>query len=380
MRVLLVSFVGNNRWSGMGKWAHSMAEGLSQLGHSASIWFADDFPRIQRTGRFSVLASPLVLAIRMVREKGNFDVAVIHEPSGFWYGLLRCLSPSLPPMVLMCHNIESRCYGEIAEAAAKGLAVLSRGTRVKTPLFRLWQSDSSIRLADHVVCLSTIDRDYLVNRLNRSQSQITLQLNGVAAENFRGDPRSAGQRVLFVGGWLDVKGKRLLTKIWSEVRAKFSQAHLSIIGAGESVESVLADFPLVDRGSVTVIPHLDVEAEMTVQFTSHDLFLMPSLSEGSPLSMLEAMAVMMPVVAARVGGIPDIITHERDGLLFKSMDAKDGATQVCRLLADPGIASQLGRLGQERARSLSWAASARTLESAIEIAVARTPRDRKSSP
>ena len=104
-RILLVSFVGNNRWSGMGKWTHSMADSLSELGHEPSVWFAEDFPRFANRQRWAVLLFPLALAWRIWKKRGEFDVVVIHEPSGFWYGLLRRIGCQIPPMIAMCHNV-----------------------------------------------------------------------------------------------------------------------------------------------------------------------------------------------------------------------------------------------------------------------------------
>jgi glycosyltransferase involved in cell wall biosynthesis len=100
---------------------------------------------------------------------------------------------------------------------------------------------------------------------------------------------------------------------------------------------------------------------MSAQFENHDVLLVPSISEGSPLVVIEAMAGMLPVVAAHVGGIPDIITHESNGLLFSAMDLEDAATQVCKLIEDPELTMRIAKCAQERAHSLTWSVAATTL-------------------
>jgi glycosyltransferase involved in cell wall biosynthesis len=280
----------------------------------------------------------------------------------------------------MCHNVESKCYRELLSASKKGIADVPHGTRMKAPLFRLWQSDGSIKLADHVVCLSTVDYEYIVNNLSCDRERITSQVNGVlSGDSVRRSETAPLKRVLFVGGWLDIKGKRLLPSIWSQVHARFPDATLQLIGTGVGEEVVLADFLPADRLSVTVIPMLDDEAEMLDQFSRHDVFLMPSLSEGSPLSLLEAMAAMMPTVAARVGGIPDIIKHEQDGLLFNCGEISDCVKQVCRLLSDSKMAGRLGRNARQRAAALSWTNSAKMLERAAESVLLQSSQRHKKS-
>jgi len=79
-----------------------------------------------------------------------------------------------------------------------------------------------------------------------------------------------------------------------------------------------------------------------------DVLVVPSLSEGTPLVTLEAMAAGVPVVASAVGGIPEQIRHYREGLLVPSGDAAVLANAVLRLLQDPLWAQKLGEAGRQR--------------------------------
>ena len=354
----------------MGNWSHRIAASLGELGYAPTLWFADDFGPVTRLGRLSVLVFPVAFALRLVRARSDFDAVIVHEASGFWYGVLRRLFPQLPPMVAMCHNVESKHFRELLRAAEQGLASVPLTSRLKCPVFRLWQSDGAIRMADHVVCLSAVDRRYLIQHLGCRPDRVTHMINGVTPEELhREDNRCAGLRVLFVGGWLDVKGRRLLPSIWAKVRAQLPQSQLTIVGAGLAEHSVLQDFNPADRASVSVIPRVTDPKQMRAEFARHDLFLMPSLSEGSPLALLEAMAAALPVVASRSGGIPDIIAHEQNGLLFDTAEVHDAAAQVCRVLSDAPTARRLAAAGQQRAAALSWVDSARTLGTVAKAVV-----------
>ena len=372
LRILLVSFIGDNRWSGAGKWSYKIAEGLERLGHRSELWFADHFPVVRRTRRFGRLLFPWVLAGRLLAHRKRFDVAVVHEPSGSVYGLLRLARPDLPPMVLMCHNVESHVFRTMSMAARSGLASVTLKNRVMFHCVHRFLSDGAIRLADQVVCLSATDWEYLATRLRRWPADLIRKVNGVDASYFVRD-RAYGRppRVLFVGGWLDVKGRRVLPPIWSRVAERFPDATLSIVGTGCSPDIVLNDFPPAARPNVRAVTRVETEQGMAEVYRTHDIFLMPSLTEGSPLSLMEAMAAGLAVVAADVGGIPDIVTPGVDGLLFPRGSAAAAAAALEDLLTDPGRVAEFGAAGRRRADELTWDASAAAIEAAALAALRR---------
>lgn len=77
-----------------------------------------------------------------------------------------------------------------------------------------------------------------------------------------------------------------------------------------------------------------------------DVFALPSLNEGTPMVLLEALALARPVVASRVGGIPDIIEHDVSGLLSEPGNADDMAHACLTLLEDDARARRLGANGR----------------------------------
>jgi len=79
-----------------------------------------------------------------------------------------------------------------------------------------------------------------------------------------------------------------------------------------------------------------------------DLFVLPSLYEGLPVSVLEAMAAQRPIVATAIGGTDEAVTHEVTGLLVPPRDAAALASAICRMRADPALARRLASGGRER--------------------------------
>lgn len=91
-----------------------------------------------------------------------------------------------------------------------------------------------------------------------------------------------------------------------------------------------------------------------------DLFVLASRAEGLPLVVLEAMACGIPVVATAVDGIPEVVEHERTGLLVSSEDAQGIAEAILRLQQDAPLRQRLGEAGRARVvRDYSWSVVAR---------------------
>jgi glycosyltransferase involved in cell wall biosynthesis len=80
-----------------------------------------------------------------------------------------------------------------------------------------------------------------------------------------------------------------------------------------------------------------------------DVFALSSRSEGAPVSILEAMAAGLPVVASRVGGVPELVVDGKTGLLVPPGDPGAMGSALGRLLADAGLRRRLGAAGRERA-------------------------------
>jgi L-malate glycosyltransferase len=98
-------------------------------------------------------------------------------------------------------------------------------------------------------------------------------------------------------------------------------------------------------GSVVFLGHREDTGEL---LRAMDIFVLPSLSEGIPMALLEAMAACRAIVASRVGGIPEIIEDGLEGFLVEPTDMKGLAEKCRRLIEFPDVAGKLGEQGRKR--------------------------------
>jgi glycosyltransferase involved in cell wall biosynthesis len=148
-------------------------------------------------------------------------------------------------------------------------------------------------------------------------------------------------------------------------------ASLTLIGTGVDASTVLHEFGEPDRQSITVLPRVEDRGRMGELYASGNAYLMSSLSEGSPLSLLEAMAAGLPVVATRVGGVPDIARDQSEALLFDPEQPEEGAGALCRLLQGGADAERLSAAARRRARELSWDRTGATIAEVLEYTTSR---------
>jgi len=149
-----------------------------------------------------------------------------------------------------------------------------------------------------------------------------------------------------------VKGLDVLLRAVALLREAQPHGVGAVVLAGSgSQEAVLrrlaADLGLTDElimpGFVAALPPLLAQI---------DLFVMPSLSEGFPLVLLEAMALGKPVVASAVGGIPEVVEDGVTGVLVPPKDPQALADAIGELLGDPDKVAAMGKAGQDRVEGL----------------------------
>ncbi len=205
------------------------------------------------------------------------------------------------------------------------------------------------------VAVSRSLREHLARDLWLRSSRIVTIPNGVRPPVLDGPSTlraelglaATAQLAVAVGNLYPVKGHSVLLDALGFLAERFPQLHVAIAGRGE-LEGMLRRRALELRVSDR-FHLLGLRSDIANVLAGADVFVLPSLSEGVPLALLEAMLARKPVIASAVGDVPIVLDGGRAGALVPPSDAAALAATVQELLADAARARALGAAAHARA-------------------------------
>src|SRR5208283_5961368 len=374
MKILIATGVMRSKEAGAAGVALNHAEQLRNLGHQVDTWFLDDvLPSPGWPERFQELEFALAVSRRIRQNPSLYDVVNIHAPWACVYGLSRKFFPSaaLPPCVFTLQGSEERYAYAMRFEHKKGRATaFAWKNRVWHRLYRQTLYDLAISNADFG---NVANREgWILSELKYGHlpGRIWYIPNGTDSEFLQ--PRSFvdtdALRLLFVGTWLDRKGVFYLVESFVQLAPRLPKLSLTVAGCALPEEVIRGKFPADLRSRVNVLPLVKREA-MPNLYATHDIFVFPSLVEGMPLTLLEAMASAMPVVTTNACGMADIVENGVNGILVPPADSAQIAAAVESLYNSIELRKSLGSAAQEKAQRLTWAAVALQLERVLRAAV-----------
>lgn len=179
-------------------------------------------------------------------------------------------------------------------------------------------------------------------------AEITLIPNGIRTTDFavaecRNDRYV---RLLFVGAMGRLKGEGDLICALKLASERAPDLRVSLLGHGaETVKNLCHEYGVWSRLEyLGPVQHSD----RFRFFRQADIFVLPSYGEGMPLAVLEAMAAGLPIIATRVGGIPDLMTDGAEGFLLNPGDVSALADRIVRLANDPQLRATMGQRAARR--------------------------------
>lgn len=377
MRILKVANITTHRNNGMGRVMHSSADELRLLGHTVDFMFSEDVPR--RSGKMDRFVFPVAL-VRAIRERlqhgETYDVVEIHEPSAAWYCHLRRRDKTLPPCVIMSHGSEENYWNHQITLGRLVGHNISIKSRIIVPPTLLSQVKYGLHHCQQVMCLNTQDEQFYRNKSSVAEAQLSRIQHGVEDHFFqdKGDEKDKMPRLLFVGSWLDNKGRHTIAQSFKKLVAQHPNLRLSLLGTGSTQEEVLKWFDHSLRSLIEVYPRVD-DKQLITAYSNHEILLLPSFFESWGLVLLEAAAAKMAIVSSKAGGPSDLFEDNQNALLVSATDTLALTIAVTKLIGDPQLRLRLGQQAQERARQFTWKAAAeshlRAYERAVQVAASK---------
>jgi glycosyltransferase involved in cell wall biosynthesis len=369
MRVLFLTDYFPPHVGGVEKVVDEVATRISRMGHRASVMTMrlGDEPLSEEVGGVSVFRFPGVDLTKYLKFQVAFSLS-------FALGAVR-RAKRVRPQLLNAHTLfySTSLFSVLLKRALRvplvttvhlgeiktGSAFLDFAVRsYELSVGRLLMRESAA-----VIAVSRAVEEHLV-RMGVPKEKVFVVPNGVDYDHFACayEARAPNEfEILFIGRLVPNKGLHFVIEAAPGLVKRHPNVRFVVVGEGpmkaQALDAVRAcglseHFRFVDSVE-------DVREPMKTAFA----MVRPSLTEGLPLTVMEAMAAGVPVVAFAVAGTPEIITDGYNGMLVPSADPGRLSEALTRLIQDPSGARQMGERARTSMRERSWdAVAGKTLE------------------
>jgi glycosyltransferase involved in cell wall biosynthesis len=278
-----------------------------------------------------------------------------HDPRHFFY--LKRILPRFDLMHMHVWNPGSGRYGFLA--ATKTPLVITEHDPFKLTDIKGWLKNKLIKKAKTIITVSKAASELVLSQDHSVANRLVVIPNGIDIEewreesklsdrnefrsvHFRASPRD--KVIICVGELHDRKGQKYLIEAYKKLVAEFPETKLVFVGDGPRKRY----YEKLSRALSKNILFLGHKRNIAETMAASDIFVLPSIREAFGLVILEASISGVPIIATRVGGIPEIIEDGKTGLLVTPGNADELAESIKKLLMDPVLAANLKKEAASR--------------------------------
>jgi len=209
-----------------------------------------------------------------------------------------------------------------------------------------------IAAADFICCISSYARSQMMKYSNYTHwGKLVVSPLGVDPMVFSArPPRPAPQcfEILCVGRLTPAKGQHLLIDAVERLQRQGRAVKLRLVGSGPDETSLRVHTARIDFPDSVVFEGAVNQDRIRVLYATADIFCIPSLAEGLPVVLMEAMAMEIPCVSTHITGIPELIRNGIDGLLVAPSDVDALVEALAKLMDDEPLRLRLAQTGRKR--------------------------------
>ncbi len=273
------------------------------------------------------------------------------------YHLLR----NRPYDIVHLYGIKGNVLGRIASRLAGKRAVVGsiRGITNDRSInrLRIWADRGTFPLVRSYISNSEAVIEYLIQK-GFPRQKLCLARTGLSPEPFRHLPSKAEARaalgispeprpvIVCTANLRPVKNHHLLISACGLLRRRGLDFETLLVGDGPEREDV--ERMIEQEGLTQFFRFMGQRNDVPLILAASDLFVLSSLSEGLPRSIMEAMASLLPVVATDVGGVGELVRHGFTGYLVPSEDTAALAERMAEILENPALGKTMGEAGYQK--------------------------------
>ena len=292
----------------------------------------------------------------------GYTIDSIARREGFDYGLIFKIRTYLIKNkidVIHCHQYTPWVYGALASFLTGIKVIFTEHGRFypdSSSLKRKIINPFLVMLTDNITSISEATKLALIEYENIPASKIKVIYNGIAGlENFIESPDELrkdlcipkGARILGTIARLDpIKNHKLLISAFDEINKKYPETILIIVGDGVMHQDLEKQVAALNLDGKVVFTGYQSNPVDYLQLM--DMFLLTSLSEGTAITLLEAMSLSKACVVTDVGGNPEIIKHQVCGLVTANDNKEELVSAISLLLSDSELKDKFALEGKVR--------------------------------
>jgi glycosyltransferase involved in cell wall biosynthesis len=282
--------------------------------------------------------------------------------------------------ILHLHGYGATTFGRIAGGMRRIPAILHEHANLTdTPWFQKVADRALEPLTDIAIAVSTSTADFVINARQIPPDKVKVVYLGVPLDEFSrvrppGEIAAARAELGIADGEFAVgtvtrlhesKGNSHLVEAARLVMDERPNARFYLVGEGPLQGELEAQARRLDLGDRFVFAGFARDVARVV--SAFDLSVFPSLWEGTPLTVFEALAMGKPIVATDADGLLDVLTHERDALIVPKKNPRALASAMVRLIDEADTRSRLGREARATGQQYDIAAFVTKMERLYEL-------------